>query len=267
MTPTEYLDHIFAEFPPAQKLLREVRDFYGPVLRIELTDNPNGVSGYGIDLGQQTLCVSDAVIRLNTTTDRIAAAATHELLHLVQPIRGFNVICTLSPGPFHRKQMAHVQTVLHKIENIIHHDIFLDEFLATGLPLSQFMVEGRRVIPKYKAEARSYRGTVLTKATAWYAWSWWMFEFLNNHIAIRHGDQEAQAYAGSTEKFGSRVLPKFKHETKRIREWVAAGKHRQPDSYMDAIRSLIGLLHLPRVQTFGSLQRADGTAPRVVPIA
>src|SRR5436309_3391833 len=92
MLAPNYLDQLFADLPVGQRLLASVRGFYGPAFRVDRHDTADRMSWFSIVTGGPALKLAEAVICLNTTTDRITAAALHELLHLSLPMRGFNII-------------------------------------------------------------------------------------------------------------------------------------------------------------------------------
>jgi len=268
MLSPQFLNDLFANFPPGQNLLAEVRAFYGPALVIERHDEPDGMSHFSIDAGTTDPAFKRAQIQLNTTTVRTKAALMHELLHLILPARGFNLVRALSLEPRHQvAQVAidHIAEIMEKLTNSIHHDIFIDEFLRSGLSIEQFLVDSVRQVPNYKREAKQYQGQKIIEQAAWFPWSWWTFEYINNHLAAKHGrdGNEAARLNERVEKFGSRILADFKQTTRQLRAWVLRGKHRDPRSYMEALRELMDLLHMPKIQTFSSLTRVDGAAPRV----
>lgn len=264
--PQSDLDQLFATFPPGRNLAEQVRVFYGSTFQIEWTDAPEGSSTFGIDADADTLQVRRAIIRLNRASDRQVEAATHELLHLRQPIRGFPLIRRPSLPSSEPGQNAFLDSVLTNTINIVDHDIFVGDFVGMGLPLSRFLAR-RRDIPRYEEEARSYRGKTLVQEFAWMAWSWWAFEYLNNYMSIEHGDEQAETLAVATERAGKKALPRFEETAEQIRRWRSTGGHRHHGSYFDAMRKLFILLHLPPVDDFFRLSAGQGSVPTAVRVS
>ena len=252
--PDDYLEKLLVDLAAGQRLLEEVRVFYGPSLRIERREGVDGVSNFHIDPHNPSGLA--ASIGLNTTTDRIRAAATHELLHLAQHARGPPVVYTMT-GPYTDVQFTEINEILKRVVNVVQHDLFIDEFIGTGLPLSEFQTR-RRDDPKYRAMARRLRGEPTLEDRCR-----WAFEFLNNHISIKHGDPGAKRLADSCRTHGENAMPEFKSNADAIEAWVASRAHLDRTKYAPAIRALLPLLHLPVQVRFCELQESPGSAPRV----
>jgi hypothetical protein len=269
MLPPDYIDQLFRDFSPGLALLARVRAFYGASFRINLHNEPDGVSHFAIETGGPSLKFEGAIIDLNTTTDRVKAAAMHELLHLSLPIRGFPAVNAMTVTPsatqtVYDDDIRQLDEVLRKTVNIVQHDIFVEEFVASGLPLQQFLAP-RSIQPKYASHVRENRGKELIPNRAWLAYSWWLYEYLNNYISIRHGDKRAGRYAGRTIKFGSQLLPDFGQKAAQIRAWVARGKHLSAETYPEAMREIFLLMDYPLIPIFCTLTPVDGLI-RVLPL-
>ena len=258
----DYLDKLFVECAQGAKLLADIREFYGSTFKFSVQENLSGTSHFVIDTGAETLRFREASIRLNTSTNRIKAAAIHEALHLSLPTRRFNVIHAITLRPEHAPDFARIDETIRKTVNIVQHDIFVNEFVAMGFPLSEFIVR-RPTAPRYAEEAKSFRGKVLIPDHAWIAWSWWAFEYFNNYLSIKHGDDSAELLAQNAATWGSRVLPGFQRKAEEIRDWAADQRHQQPETYMDALRRLFEIMQLPANLQFCSLVLAPGEIPHV----
>jgi hypothetical protein len=186
----------------------------------------------------------------------------HELFHLELPLSGFVLLHANSFTPSHAQPLTYVDDIIGRVLNVVQHDQFVLDFVAAGLPLSEFMGK-RDGVANYKAEARSYRGKQIVRGLEWWPWSWWSYEYFNNYISIKHGDADARDDAIEAEKWGARALPRFERTAAGIRQWVNAGKHRDAATYQDALRQLMTLLHLPPVKAFSSLSYVAGSAPQV----
>jgi hypothetical protein len=207
---------------------------------LEVIKTSNGVSSYYFDLGESEI-FQCARLQLNSESGRQRAAAIHELLHLCQPIRGFSLIQQIISEPKHVAQMDLLIDVQNKIQNVIAHDCFLDVFLQTGLPLSEFLAP-RTNIHKYEEIAKSYRRAKRTPEIEWHARSWWAFEYFNNYIGIAHGDLQGKQLAEHAEKCARRMLPDFGDTAQLIRDWVGRKKHCKAATYVEAMRELLELM-------------------------
>jgi hypothetical protein len=213
---------------------------------LEVIKTSNGVSSYYFDLGGESEIFQCARLQLNSESKRQRAAAIHELLHLCQPIRGFALIQQIISEPKHVAEMDFLIDVQNKIQNVIAHDCFVDEFLQTGLPLSDFLVP-RTDTHKYEEVAKSYRRIKRTPEIEWHAQSWWAFEYFNNYIGIAHGDLQAKQLAEHAEKCARIVLPDFGDTAQLIRDWVGRKKHCTAATYVEAVRELLELIMFPEV--------------------
>jgi hypothetical protein len=265
MSAVDYLERLLAAFPPGQRLLAEIREFYGPTFDVTLHENPDGRSRFEIDTGAAKMEFQKALIELNTATDRTVAAAVHELLHLRMPIRGFNPIHAIDLAPRYHAEFPRIDKLLRMTVNIVHHDIFVDEFVAAGLPLSHFLCDGSPPA-RYGEEAKQSRGKVLVPERAWIAWSWWSFQFFNCHLSRNHGDEQAERLASSATKWGNRVLPGFDKKTEKIKAWAARGGHKHANTYITAMSELAELMCIPATLKFCVLKLRPSQAPQVEPI-
>ena len=242
----DYIQKVFDDFSLGQELLTRVETFYGDSFSLEIIETSDRVSSYHFDLGGESEIFQCARIQLNSESRRQRAAAFHELLHLCQPVRGFALIQQIISEPKDAAQMDFLIDIQNKIQNVIAHDCFLDEFLQTGLPLSEFIVP-RTETHKYEDVAKSYRRIKRTPEIEWHARSWWAFEYFNNYIGIAHGDLQAKQLAEHAERSAIKVLPDFGDTAQLIRNWVGRKKHCKAATYVEAVRELLELMKYPEV--------------------
>lgn len=261
--PPDFLDQIFADFPPGQTLLAEVRAFYGPALWIERHDEPDGISHFAIDTGAAAFRLGRVTIQLNTTTSRTKPAFFHELLHLSLPIRGFDVLHALSAQSQHHVALDHINNVQASLTNVVQHDIFLPDFLRSGLPIEHFLAAGRKTL-NYRQAAKKQQDQRVPEQWPWFVQSFWGFEYLNNYLAELHGNGSA-GLTKETYKIGCRVLPTFSKTAHSLREWVKSGEHLEPATYAAAMVKVMYLLQMPQIESFAKLAPVAGSFPRVEP--
>jgi hypothetical protein len=258
--PADYLDTLFSDLPAAQSLLRQVRDFYGPTFRLLRHDAPDGVSRFRFDTGGEAMTFNEASILLNTTEPELErAAAFHELLHLSLPTRGFGVFNGRRYAPGYPGRFgAFVEHSIEEMINVVQHDIFVDDFVAAGLPLSQFL-STKVSNPSYNDEAKNARG----RPKDWADWGWWSSEFLKKHLSTKHGMNAAAQLTPIIEKHANRVLPGFDAVAEDIRSWALQLRHREAATYPRAIQDLAVLLRLPVTLMFCALTPVSGSTPAV----
>ena len=172
-------------------------NFYGPALHVNLQDNgPKGLSGFRFEIS--TGDSLEAHIDLNTTSNRVQAAALHELLHLSLPARGYPVVRAWAPivAPPSRVQETDIPLINVRINqtfNVVQHDIFVGDFLASGLPLDQFL--GPRAFPHYGDKAKEVKGKTIDPARVWIHRSMWTLFYLGERFGTRHGDPRAEDFS------------------------------------------------------------------------
>ena len=108
---------------------------------------------------------------------------------------------------------------------------------------------------------------VLPPRREWVAYSLWLFEYFNNYIGTRHGDNLAEQYAVWTLKNGAQVLPNFAKKAEEARAWVARGMHLKPETYKEALAEIMKIMEYPLVPQFVAIGRSTGgTDPQVITI-
>jgi hypothetical protein len=257
-----YLDRQFADarFDRVRELLEEVRAFYGPAFRVNLRGTPDGVSSFRLPTveGGGARPSLEAHIDLNTTTDRVPAAACHELLHLALPARGFPVprgLMTTADS----KDDADITELINQTINVVQQDIFFDEFLARGLPANQFLSPQK--IISYKEQAKH-----LMKETGWRRSALWPLWYLDLRLRVTQGDPRAEGLLRACTIQGSKALPDFADRAAAVQHWINARDHFGADTYACAINSLFEMVGLPASVQFRKLERVEGEGPRLIDI-
>ena len=250
---TEYIKSLFKEYPLANNLLDQVIEFYGRSLTIRRSAMADDRSRYTLNIDAQHLKFNGAVINLDTSTDRQAAAACHELLHLQLPIRNFPRIRSLKLNSFQETVSLRIVSSQISATNVIDHDIFKDEFVKLGFPLGQFLVASPENI-NYKKVARGARDQTTPPQLNFVNWNWWCIEYLRHHLSTTHGLKQSESLADKVAKWGVEAVPGFKSGMARIREWISEGQHRQPTTYPVAIQKLFDIIQIPKISGFCCLE-------------
>jgi hypothetical protein len=263
--PLTYLETLFSDFAPGEALLREVSDFYGSKFFIRRNDVPSGESKFTIDSGGERAIFQHATISLNTTTNRVRAAAVHELLHLRQPIRGFPLVRSLALDPFHHQQAVYIDEALAKTVNILDHDIFVSDFVESGLSIAAFVNINEAVAPSYRTLSKRWTRDLGSAATGleWIPWSSWALEFLRHKIPARHSVPKAAEFAAGAKKWGAACLSGFGEAADQIEIWILAGRHHHAASYGSALNDLLFLMRLPQIESLVLLKACGAEGPRV----
>lgn len=232
------------DLPKATELFDEVYAFYADTLRF-LGNESGTVSTYRFDTDAEHLRFRSVTIELALNTDRLPAAVTHELFHLRLRILGYPQIRSFALDVLTARIGSDLAETFNRLLNVVDHDIFVGDFLDAGLPLSQFL--GAPASPKsnYKAQWREMQRNPTPPELMFVWWNWWTLEYLRHLISREHGSDVATAAAEQVEKWGARALPGFQKETAKIRDWIKAGNHKNPQSYPGALRQLASLMRLP----------------------
>ena len=253
----EYIRSLFSDHPLATALADQVASFYRDALTVRRSSATDDISGYGISVDQEKLEFHGAFINLNTTTDRVPAAACHELLHLRLRSRGFPLIRSLDLDTVQRAIPADVFiATANTIQNVIDHDIFKDDFVAMGFPIEQFLAKPTSY-PDYELEAKNSRFNATPLRLQFTYWMWWSREYFIQYAGIEQGVENSESLAQAVEKCGSEVLPGFRQTIVLIRQWLKSGRHRQAESYPAALRNLFDIMQIPSISTFYSLKLAN----------
>jgi hypothetical protein len=253
----EYIRSLFSDHPLATALVDEVASFYRDALTVRRSSATDDLSGYGILVDQEKLEFHGVFFNLNTTTDRVPAAACHELLHLRLRSRGFPLIRSLDLDTVQQAIPADVfGATANTIQNVIDHDIFKDDFVAMGFPIEQFLAKSNDN-PDYEIEAKNSRFKATPSQLQFTYWMWWSREYLIQFAGIEQGVKNSESLAEAVEQWGTQVLPGFRQTIILIRQWLKTGRHRQVESYPAALRNLFDIMQIPPISSFYSLKLAN----------
>jgi len=251
---TEYIRSLFKDYPLANNLLDEVIQFYGSSFTIRRAVMADDRSRYTLNVDAQHLKFNGAVINLDTSTDRQAAAACHELLHLQLPIRSFPRIRSLNLTSVQETVSLRIVSAQISATNVIDHDIFKDDFVKVGFPLGQLLVASPENI-NYKKVARDSRDQTIPPQLNFVNWNWWCTEYFRHYMSMTHGLKQSESLVDKVSQWGVKAVPGFKSGMDRMREWISAGQHLQPTTYPAAIRKLFDIIQLPKITGFCVLER------------
>ena len=136
-----FVADLFRQHPPALDLLNEVVSFFGTSLQVLATETEGeDTSNYVINIDTGNLIYHDASIFLNTRSNRVPAAACHELLHLQLFTKQLPSARGIELGPEWGDLRRDVAFFFATVNNAVHHEIFLADFLRIGFPLNEFVV-------------------------------------------------------------------------------------------------------------------------------
>jgi hypothetical protein len=258
----EYLRSLFGDHPSAIRLLDEVVAFYGETLMVRRAQVGDDSSGYGIAVDAPNLKYDHAYLNLNTSTNRVPAAACHELLHLRLAARGLPKVRTLELQPEQAVDTGFINAAVNTVINAVEHNIFKDDFVSMGFPIESFLAK-TGYVPDYENEAKNFPSNGRPPQLLFFDWVWWSREYISNYFGIGQGVENAEFLADSAEKWGTVVLPGFRQTVVLIRQWARIGLYQLAAKYPEAIRQLFEIIHMPPISSFYSFKR-DQTGQIIV---
>jgi hypothetical protein len=250
----EYLRSLFRDHTSAISLLDEVTAFYGQTLMLRRAQVGDDLSGYGIAVDAPNLKYDHAYLNLNTSTNRVPAAACHELLHLRLAARGFPKVRTLELQPEQAVDTGFFNAAVNTVINAVDHNIFKDDFVSMGFPIETFLAKTGSVMD-YEIEAKNSPPNGTPPQLLFFDWVWWSREYISNYFGIGQGVENAESLTDSVEKWGSVVLPGFRRTVVLIRQWARNGLYQQATKYPESIRQLFEIIHMPPISSFYFLKR------------
>lgn len=263
MSNDDFIDKLLENVPDGKSLLAEVRDFYGPALSIVRHDEDDGVSHFHIDVGAGSLQFRGATIELNTTSSRAKAGAMHELFHLHLPIKGFPVLDGFKANQdIDESLIEKISEAINSVMNVTQHYVFLEEFLAAGFPLSDFLAPSKNFFD-YEAEARKKDKFIIPPGSDWWLASWWLVEYFSAQSGIPHGVVAAEDKTRHIMKYGMRVIPSLKSSAASIQRLLETKSFSSPQGYAEFVAQLWGLLKFPLTPKFVRLSAKKGAPPTV----
>jgi len=250
---SDQVREILSPHPLAIAIYNNLVDFFGNGFLVE-KQVTGSQSTFVFDIDPYPLVFKKVVACVVVDAGNVPASLTHELLHLKLGSLGFprlyginNVDPILSAGQ--------VQVIYTQLSNVVDHDIFLDEFLATGLPRGDFL---RRMSKRENPEElisvlKDSRIKGLPKK---YARPRYYFEYLKTWITGNHlHNLEDLEIANRLEAGAREWLDPMGTDLERIRQWFQIGAHRSPETYVESSNHLLGILGLPPA-TFYHLERS-----------
>jgi len=247
-------------FPLAQKLSREVLDFYGNhLVYLESRNFPSTI--FTLRLQHQPIFLKSAEIHLQLGTDRVAEALAHELLHLRLFILGFPLGEFVQiPFPF----VPYAQEFIgmcHWVINLVQHEMNYQDFVALGFDRNHFLARSHEVIDYQKRFSPKFHNRVPAQVE----FPRWCIEFLRHFSAARHGGgEESLDQAQDALLWGSRLYPRLRVVTAEIRRWFEMGFFNDPANYPGQINFLLELMKIPKFTGWARIELSPQKKPMAV---
>jgi hypothetical protein len=252
--------------PGALALFDQMSSFYGDKFKLMEQEPGITVSTYEIRkhfTPEREAELDEVRIRLQVRSHRPAAALTHELLHLGLFSRGFPDLVGWEPDPiwtariFEQRPVDPFQMVL-SLFNVLHHEIFLPEFLSLGLPLSEFV--GERKTDDIGEAAEGAR-SMLRDGRAPFVRGFWnlyyLTEFISDYLEF------SNVRARIVMEHGRGFLPTIDADASSMRDWFHAGGFKACQHYASEVNALFERIGAPRV-AFGVIRRESSGALRIL---
>jgi len=240
-------------FPLAQKLSREVYDFYGD--HLTFTESKNFSSAlFTVRLQHQPVALKSAEIQLQLGMDRAAEALAHELLHLRLFILGFPLgEIVYIPSPF-ADYARYFIGMCHWVLNLVHHEMNYEAFVALGFNKSHFLGRSNGVIDYQKGLSPDFHSGF----SVYIDFPRWCIEYLRHFLSARHGgDGDSLDQAKDAVNWGSRVYPNLRQVAAEMRKWFEIGAFRDPSQYSSQVNFLLGLMGIPNFTGWAGLELSD----------
>jgi hypothetical protein len=207
--------------------------------------------------------LGEARVTVQVRSPRPAAALTHELLHLKLYSVGYPLSLGWEPDPtwtarvFEQRQVDPHSMVM-SLFNVLHHEIFLAEFLSLGLPLSEFV--GERKTDDIGESAKGAR-SMLRDGRAPFVRGFWnlyyLTEFISDHL------ESSNVRAQMVMEHGRGFLPTIDTDASSMRDWFHAGRFKAWQHYASEVNALFAQIGAPRV-AFGVIRRESSGTLRVL---
>jgi hypothetical protein len=261
LRPATYRSLLFGK-PAALALLDQVQNFYGD--RFTIRENQLGrmESSYELmtRLFPEPLFESAAVI-LSMTSGRRAAALTHELLHLRLPIIGYPLMVGLMRDRTWNadRPLSHAEKTVSHIFNMLHHELFLPDFLSFGFAGAEF-VSGRTEddIIQSAEKAETMVGNPDVAQCVRGLWNgYYLNEFISDHLGPPTDRSKIVQARGRT------FLSTMDTDAENMRQWVLAGRFKAAGTFNREVNRILLDIGLPRV-IFGCLDLTEGPIRLVV---
>jgi hypothetical protein len=148
---------------------------------------------------------------------------------------------------------------------VLDHDIFVSDFVASGLSNAEFLSVNEAVAPSYRNLSKRWtrdHGSA-PSGLEWIAWNFWALEFLRHKIPAGYGVPKAAEFAAGAKKWGATCLSGFDEVADQIETWIFARRHHQSTSYGAALNDLLFLMKLPQIESLVLLKAGGAAGPRV----
>jgi hypothetical protein len=251
-----------AGFPFAQKLSREVYDFYGEhLVYVESRNFPSTI--FTIRLQHHPILLESAEIQLQLGTNRVAEAIAHELLHLRLFMLGFPLGEFVQiPFPFVHYARDLIG-MCHWVINLVQHEMNYPNFIALGFDKNHFLFRSNEVIDYQKRFSSEFHNGVPAQVE----FPRWCIEYLRHFSTALHGgggaflDQAQDALV-----WGSRLYPQLRLVTAEIRKWFEMGVFKDPSQYPTQVNALLELMEIPKFAGWALLEPFAFRMPMAIPL-
>jgi hypothetical protein len=255
--PISEVRSILTDHPGSAGILDHLVEFFGAGLAIERQPNSKNPSTWmvDLDLSVRPPKVRGAVLCVNTHSIAVVSALTHEMLHGKTDSLGFPIPYTADNLDARLADMG-AANLYEEINNAVHHDIFLDEFLAVGLPRSEFVTppsNAVELIRLTKNKKRLRPDVRLMKPLLYTAY----IQLYTCGLHLKR--EELIVDVRTLARNGRRLLPSMDADTQRIREWFDRKAHKNPDTYGKAFNDLLSICGLPPASFYRLKRDSDGT--------
>lgn len=236
------LDELVTNSSAAARLLKQVKEFYGPGFSAEFVDG--AVSRFTYDVWTNDSAAASVFIAWQSA--RRIEASVHELHHLRLPVQGFPLLHTMEEGT------GYAPRTLAWIFNEVQHMIFIDNYRGDGFRLDKFLAN---------PPASGYVPAVPTTSDGVLAF---MLEYFGLKVAFELGYQNAMTdLAAWRTAAGVSGLPLFRLADE-LDGWFRTAGFRISSTYEDSIVTLIRILGVPlKTVRFCTLTARSDGAPSI----
>jgi hypothetical protein len=247
-------------YPAAQKLLREVYDFYGHSLSyVESRDFTSTI--FTIYLQHEPVALESAEIQLQLGGDMLAEPLAHELLHLRLPLLGFPLVEMVEIPIRLNDYACDFLGMCHWVVNLVQHEITFPSFIALGFDRRHFLTRTGEVIDYRKLFHRQSWNGYPEEVD----FPRWCIEYLRHSVTARQGGgREYGCYARDALGWGSRLHPELKQIGDEIDGWFETGAFRDPRKYPHEVNALLDLMRIPKCTGWVLLEASAPQMPVAV---
>jgi hypothetical protein len=249
--------------PGALALFDQVSGFYGDKFKI-LEQRPE-IAKSEVEIRrhltpEREVEIDEARITLQIRSLRPEAALTHELLHLKLFSTGYPLPIVCEPDPIwsaraFKERLVDPSPMAGFLFNVIHHEIFLSEFVRLGFPLSEFV--GERTVDSIDNAAKRARAMLDMSEQAPFVRGLWnlyyLTEFISDHLETCNIREQMVL------EHGREFLPTIDADASFMRDWFQSGGFKASHHYASEVNALLAKIGAPRM-VFGVIRReASGT--------